>query len=161
MNKILPRDEYLKQLAKKIVAVGVIISNKKNEILIVKPSYRKDGWSIPGGTVDKNESLIEAAHREVLEEVGIQIEIKHLLLIGYKHQDDGTGKVYDSIQHIFVSSKINENDIKIDNDEIIDYKFVSFKKALGFLTPSLKQRLSVVKNFNDFYYIENGKILFK
>lgn len=48
-------DDYLKTLPRKRMACGVLIFNEKNELLIVKNSY-KDYWSIPGGVIEENES---------------------------------------------------------------------------------------------------------
>ena len=37
------------------------------------------GWWIPAGGVDAGESFREAAHRECMEEAGIEIELKGIL----------------------------------------------------------------------------------
>lgn len=57
-------NQYYKGLPKKRMGVGALFLNDKNEILIVKPSY-KDHWSVPGGVVDENESPRQACIREV------------------------------------------------------------------------------------------------
>jgi ADP-ribose pyrophosphatase YjhB (NUDIX family) len=48
----LPRKKYLEELPKVIVAVGVLVRDSDDRILIVKQSYCQDGWSLPGGTVN-------------------------------------------------------------------------------------------------------------
>ena len=57
-----------------VVGVGVVIENDQGLVLIGK---RKGGhapyFSIPGGLVEKGETFEQAAKREVLEEVGIEI----------------------------------------------------------------------------------------
>ena len=45
---------YYSTLPTKRMGAAVIFFNQKKEILIVKPTY-KDHWSLPGGTVNKNE----------------------------------------------------------------------------------------------------------
>ena len=52
------------------VGVRVIIHNQKNEVALVKHSYI-GGWFLPGGGVDKGESIFAAVHREVFEETGL------------------------------------------------------------------------------------------
>ena len=53
--------------------------NSENEIEVLLVSARKfkDSWVFPVGTVEKNESLKEAAARECLEESGYEVEIEN------------------------------------------------------------------------------------
>lgn len=59
------------------VAVGAIVV-KDEKILLVKRNKapHKDLWAIPGGSVELGETLQEAAEREVLEEIGLNIKAK-------------------------------------------------------------------------------------
>jgi mutator protein MutT len=63
------------------VAVGTIIRNDSNEIVLVRraiqPGYGK--WVFPGGFVDRGEAVLSAAVREAREEAGLDIRIDHLL----------------------------------------------------------------------------------
>lgn len=54
------------------VVVGALIRNDQNEVLLVR--HQKRGWEIPQGRVEEGENLVEALHREVMEETGIEIE---------------------------------------------------------------------------------------
>jgi len=60
-----------------ILAVAVFIIDPKNKLLIVKksPSEKIDGglWTVPGGKVKPDEPVINAAKREVKEEVNLRI----------------------------------------------------------------------------------------
>ena len=42
------------------------------------------GWWIPGGAVDYGEPFETAAHRECLEEAGIQVDLKGILRIDHE-----------------------------------------------------------------------------
>jgi len=59
------------------VVSKVIISNSKDEVLMAKVSrgFFTGCWTLPGGFVDYTEHPREAAEREVLEELGVSIEI--------------------------------------------------------------------------------------
>ncbi len=48
-------------------------------MLLVRHSYGKERWSLPGGEVDQGESPAEAAVREAREEAGIEVELDHLI----------------------------------------------------------------------------------
>lgn len=66
------------------VTVDVIVINDKQEILIIKraQSLINGGkYALPGGFVDRDESIKEAAIREVIEETGYQVEPFLLLRI--------------------------------------------------------------------------------
>ena len=58
------------------VAVAVII-NQNKEILIAKRSkdqHQGNKWEFPGGKAEENETSEEALHREILEELGIEVQ---------------------------------------------------------------------------------------
>ena len=55
---------------------------KEDKVLLVRSLTNKrfmDSWSLPGGVVEKNETLQEAAEREALEETGIICQVGKLL----------------------------------------------------------------------------------
>jgi len=52
-----------------IEAAGGIIENKNNNILLM---YRRGFWDLPKGKIDKGETPLEAANREIFEETGIK-----------------------------------------------------------------------------------------
>lgn len=62
------------------IGVGGLCEHK-NKILLVKISYgpSKGKWILPGGLVERKETLSEAVEREVLEETGIRTKAKELL----------------------------------------------------------------------------------
>lgn len=63
-----------------IPAVGVVCW-RGDEVLLIKRGRepRKGEWSIPGGKVDRGETLHVAAARELLEETGVVAEIGELI----------------------------------------------------------------------------------
>lgn len=74
---------------------GIILLSKDNRILLGK-SYKGGPyagyWIIPGGGIDKNETKLEAARREMLEEVGIDITPFKSMILD-KTWTDKQGKV--------------------------------------------------------------------
>lgn len=57
----------------KTIGVKCLIQNQDNKYLLIKNTYSGDYWTIPGGGINKNESLENAVIREVKEEVGVDI----------------------------------------------------------------------------------------
>ncbi len=60
-----------------IEAAGGVVDNSKGEILFI---FRNGIWDLPKGKIEKNESIKEAALREVEEECGIkQLKLEKLI----------------------------------------------------------------------------------
>lgn len=56
-----------------IAGVSVIITNIGGDVLLLKHSYGPDVWGLPGGGLNRGEDPLEAARREVREELGIEL----------------------------------------------------------------------------------------
>ncbi|HAR63648.1 MAG: NUDIX hydrolase [Candidatus Margulisiibacteriota bacterium] len=67
-------------------AVAAIVENEKNEILMVKAYRYVIGcidWEVPAGLIEKGESIINAAQREVMEESGYKTLSHHHIYTFY------------------------------------------------------------------------------
>ncbi len=118
--------------------VAVCILDKDNNVLIVKRAMEKDEhWQLPQGGVDKGENIRSAAFRETKEEVGLEnLEIIaecdetykydwpewHKLNGGYKGQ-------FQTL--FFLRYNGNKEDVKIDNREIIGYKWIPIENLVS------------------------------
>jgi ADP-ribose pyrophosphatase YjhB (NUDIX family) len=71
-----PVGEWVARLLTPSYAVGTspFVSRADGRVLLVRHSY-KDGWSTPGGFVDRHERAEDGAVREVWEETGLRIEL--------------------------------------------------------------------------------------
>jgi len=103
--------------------ITAIIKNDKSEYLLVKRKVEpfKGWWDLPGGFVEENETLEKAAQRELLEELGINID--HFDYIGsftedYKYQD----AIYPLVAAVFDCKLPSDSIIKV-GDDVNDYKF--------------------------------------
>lgn len=77
---------------KKLGAAAVIL-NEVGHVLLVKHTYGRLNWEVPGGHAEADESIMDTAIREVREETGLQVRVLHT-----------TGTYYDpaSDMHHFV-----------------------------------------------------------
>jgi len=96
-----------------IRAAAIIIKN--NKVLLVNSRY-SDGeyYLFPGGGVESQETVEEAAVRETLEETGIKIEIKKLVHVNEYIFESEKNRI--SIAMFFLSEQIGKDSSKIIND---------------------------------------------
>lgn len=61
--------------------IGVFASlfDKSGRILLVRQAYAAHRWTTPGGRVEDGESPLMALEREVLEEIGCEVQVAHLI----------------------------------------------------------------------------------
>lgn len=60
---------------------AAVIFDQNNRILLVRLTYRRiNPWGLPGGGLEYGESSEDAVIREVMEEIGLTVEIERLLL---------------------------------------------------------------------------------
>lgn len=137
MPKKVSDEEYIRTLPRKPIGAGVLLFDTKGELLIVKPDYRED-WLIPGGSVEADESPLQGAIRETKEEIGLDVISPVLAGVFYKSARGGHP---DSIQCMFSGGVLSDTDIesiKLQEDEILAYKFLPIEEALSFVSLSLQ-----------------------
>ena len=63
-----------------VIGVGVLVWRNRQILLGERVSTKQANcWQFPGGHLENNESVVECARREVLEETGIQVKgLRHL-----------------------------------------------------------------------------------
>ena len=118
------KDYYVSDFGER---VGVLLL--KNNKVLLTGQYRfvvdDIAWEIPGGAVDKNETLEEAAVRECYEETGIRcLELKKLIF--YQHSLD----VIKTPTHIFYADNfITDSEHKSSPDEVSSCQWVDFEEC--------------------------------
>ncbi|MFC2135138.1 NUDIX domain-containing protein [Bacteroidota bacterium] len=102
---------------------AILIFNSKGEMLIGKrPGHLRaypDKWTYPaGGKVDYNESYLEAAKREMMEEIGVEMDLKKKF--EYSTFSSSEGKIF-----VQVFSGIKEDGFKPNPKEVEEIKWVT------------------------------------
>jgi 8-oxo-dGTP diphosphatase len=74
------------------VVVAVIINERQQVLLALRQQHQHQGglWEFPGGKVNHDETVYQALHREIKEEVGLKIEGAEPLLVVEHQYDDKT-----------------------------------------------------------------------
>jgi 8-oxo-dGTP pyrophosphatase MutT (NUDIX family) len=109
-------------------SAGVAMVRSDGHVLVVKANY-KAYWSFPGGIIDKGESPLEAAIREVREEVGVQLDADD---IKFRFVADRTSPRAQTFMFLFETNQpaVGDSPIVIDETEIEEYVFVSKQQIL-------------------------------
>ena len=132
-------------------AAAVALFDGDGRILLLR---RKDNdkWTMPGGTMDFGESLLECAVREVREETGFDIEISQLIgtytdpnvLIAYSD-----GEIRQEFTLVY-AAKIKSGELTIDH-ESKEAVWVSIADGLSLpLADSQRRRLQDVARYRGY-----------
>lgn len=143
MDQIAPQKKYRPNVA-------AIVANSAGLILACSRSDFPECWQVPQGGLEADESPEEGLRRELQEEIGvssIEIIAKVPHLIRYDWPEEIQKKKGDHIgqeQHYFLVRLLNENEIRFDSHEEVEFsaaewvttdvflsrlKHASFKKA--------------------------------
>jgi ADP-ribose pyrophosphatase YjhB (NUDIX family) len=66
-------------MSKAVHVAGGVVLNRKGQVLVV--NQRGRSWSLPKGHIEKGESVLNAARREIYEESGVK-KLKFVRLLG-------------------------------------------------------------------------------
>jgi 8-oxo-dGTP pyrophosphatase MutT (NUDIX family) len=141
------------------VAAGVLFFNSAGHILMVVPSY-KDYLDIPGGYVEPGETPLEAARREVKEELGIEPPIGRLLVADWSPNSDEGDKLVFVFDGGELTPELLER-IRVDGSEIIDHAIHTPETVHQVTIPRLARRIEQAlnaRNEHRFHYLESGDI---
>jgi len=137
--------------------VAIIVKNSKNEFLLgSKPSfYPPTITRLLGGGFKEKETPENATKRELVEELGVEVDekhIKHLVIINIKAKDE-TGEIY--------NTKINLLNVDKPIDEYSpgdDVKFIDILK-----THEMKELVKAYENLSEllWYKGEEGEFCWK
>ena len=131
-----------------VTSVVAVIVNENRQILLTKrniPPFQGE-WVMPGGKIDLGESIIDAVKREVLEEVGLDVEVQDLLNV-FEHITPGEDNCHFIILYyrcLPVSSEITHNQNEVEEAQWVspadlnEYKMPQGTRfILGKLFPEL------------------------
>lgn len=98
-------------------------------VLVIKQA-RNGNWSFPKGHVENNETEIETAIREVKEEVGISADP----IEGFREVISYNPRANIFKEVVYFVSESKTPSVKIQKEEVCDYKWVRPNHALRTLT---------------------------
>lgn len=125
-----------------LIGVTGIIFNEKYEVLLVKHSYRRVQWSLPGGYLQANEHPKKGLAREIYEETNFKVHIEKILMT--KH-DKETPRIDMSYVGTYSKGKFKPS------DEVVDFGFYAIDKLPKLINDQYKQIELGYKRYNELH----------
>ena len=125
---------------RKRVAADVLFRDETGRILLVDPSYKPD-WDLPGGMAEANEPPLDAAIREVREELGLDYRGGRLLVVEWVAPH---GPWDDSLMFVFDGGMLDVQQratIQLGDGELNEACFVTREDAKRLLRPEVWRRV--------------------
>jgi len=135
--------EQFCSIYKVIEAAGGLVFNKDKELLAI---FRRGHWDLPKGKIEKDETIKEAAVREVQEETGIQhINLKKKVGVTYHTYSTKKYKRVLKVSHWF---KMKTKDIEVTPQTEEDIEKVEWVDLYDFI----EDYQPMYKNISDITY---------
>jgi len=108
---------------------SAVIENTHGKILLVKSPKWHNKWTMPGGHIEPGETIEEALIREAQEEVGLPLKSEGVIAYGELINSKDFHRPAHFI-YFDICCKTNTSEVKLDNKELREYKWVTPHEAL-------------------------------
>jgi 8-oxo-dGTP diphosphatase len=120
-----------------IAGVAALIWSPKTEkYLLLRRSDRKDyargSWECVTGRVEQGEGYEDALYREVLEELGIEVKVDHILGTTHFHRGDPIPE--NELVGVIYLCTLDEPDSIHIGEEHSEYRWLTAERAIELLT---------------------------
>jgi 8-oxo-dGTP diphosphatase len=117
-----------------VTSVVAVILNERNEVLLTRrniPPFQGE-WVMPGGKIDLGEPIKEAIQREVMEEVGLEVEVGDLIDV-FEHVTPGDDNYHFII--IYYRCHPTHQDLNHNREEVEEARWVAQADLPGYKMP--------------------------
>lgn len=125
------------------VAAGLFVTEPNGRVLLLRTSY-KDEWEIPGGLAEAGEGPVDTVRREVTEELGIEMPVGDLLLLGSApattRRPDMLALIFDGgVQDVALPASLT-----LPDGEILEADWADARQVARRCSPELARRLTFI-----------------
>jgi len=122
------------------LVVGCLVRNANDEVLLIR--NHKRGWEIPQGRVEEGENLIDALHREVKEEAGVEVEMGPLAAVWSKVSPSPSALICTFL------GRYTSGDLATSGDSVEARWFSAAEAVCQVSNTVMRERLGVLLNFD-------------
>ncbi|MEV0444953.1 NUDIX hydrolase [Streptomyces spectabilis] len=121
----------------------VLITDPGDRLLIVRSTHGGT-WHLPGGSVEQSESPLDAARREVREELGLDLDLRECDLFAVEWLQATRPESRDRLALVFAGPVLTPKDtahVVLQSDEVDDWGWQTPETTLQLLHPTLAARI--------------------
>lgn len=117
-----------------VTSVVAVIIDDDGQVLLTRRNIAPfiGEWVMPGGKIDLGEPIVKALQREVMEEVGLEVEVKDIIDV-FEHVTPGEDNYHFIILYYFcrpISCDISHN-----HAEVAEARWVAQEELAGYQMP--------------------------
>jgi nucleoside triphosphatase len=112
-----------------VPATGALILNEENEIFLMKSPKWENKWIVPGGKVEKGDTLEETVRKEVREETGLELDEINLLDVKSEGNPDDFSR---DTHFIFINyiCELGGGEVELDDREGTEHIWIAPEEAV-------------------------------
>ena len=136
--------------------VGIILQ-RNNEIFLIQranTNWMSGYWNFPGGLVEKNETIRQAACREATEEIGVAILPQDFMVAHVLHVHKNETNIQDIIGIYFKTQKWSGQAANNELEKIIAAQWFDINNLPSNITEHALLAIDGLKR--EYYYSEHG-----
>ncbi len=108
---------------------AVVIDQEQQKVIVLKRSkkekFHTSAYDLPGGHVDKGESVAECLKREIKDETGLEVEVGDILAIREYPREH---KMFDKIKALRFIAYYNGGEVKLSKEHS-DFEWLTFEEV--------------------------------
>lgn len=105
---------------------AIVVVRLGRRILVVQERKHDETWYLPAGRVEAGETFAEAAHRETMEEAGLEIVLEGVLSVDYRPVGDGS---VSRARVVYVARPKNDDEPRTEpNKDTLGAKWASIEE---------------------------------